>query len=289
MLLDALGDNEGMGQVNGCSELLIRLLHAGEKYKEIDPTDMTVLPELKIDEWSSAEEVEAERKRALSSIVKSEDNEEAMDNEFGGKLEENLCGHAAFTLALLERLCIAVNESGIFEQAPEIIQAVVDAKELHAERLMLSDRITKLSSEVIELKSKLHISEKQKIRCEKALDKAAAEVSNMKEQLMQTGGGSGSTGDGTVVGIDGAEVAGIKVSAVGRSAEEADMKRKIVILEKQLAESEAAKAKVEMTLTERLARPMAQTEAQVADMRRAMEELRLQCKQKVSMLLTEVQ
>ena len=34
---------------------------------------------------------------------------------------------------------------------------------------------------------------------------------------------------------------------------------------KQLAESEGAKARAEMTLTERLARPLSQTEAQVSD------------------------
>ena len=43
-----------------------------------------------------------------------------------------------------------------------------------------------------------------------------------------------------------------------------EMRVKISALEKQLAESEGAKAKAEMTLTERLARPLSQTEAQVS-------------------------
>lgn len=43
-----------------------------------------------------------------------------------------------------------------------------------------------------------------------------------------------------------------------------------------------------MTLTERLARPILQTETQVADMRKSMEELRQQCKHRVASLVDEV-
>jgi len=59
-------------------------------------------------------------------------------------------------------------------------------------------------------------------------------------------------------------------------------------LERQLSESETAKSQAEMTLTERLARPLTQTEAQVGDMRRALEDLRQQCKHRVSVLISEV-
>lgn len=43
-----------------------------------------------------------------------------------------------------------------------------------------------------------------------------------------------------------------------------------------------------MTLTERLARPILQTETQVADLRKSMEELRQQCKYRVASLVAEV-
>ena len=43
-----------------------------------------------------------------------------------------------------------------------------------------------------------------------------------------------------------------------------------------------------MTLTERLARPILQTETQVADLRKSMEELRQQCKHRVASLVVEV-
>ena len=72
------------------------------------------------------------------------------------------------------------------------------------------------------------------------------------------------------------------------STVEKELRRQIALLERQLAESETAKAKAEMTLTERLARPLVQTESQVSDLRRSMEELRQQCKQRVASLNSEV-
>lgn len=48
---------------------------------------------------------------------------------------------------------------------------------------------------------------------------------------------------------------------------EKELRRKIQILEKQVADSEEAKAKAEMTLTEQTSRPQTETEAQMTYIR----------------------
>ena len=64
-------------------------------------------------------------------------------------------------------------------------------------------------------------------------------------------------------------------------AKEKEMNRKISILEKQLAQSEADKAKTEMDLTQRI-QPLSQQDALVAHLKKAVDDLRQQCKQRVS-------
>ena len=161
MLLDSLGDSEIPDQDTNSSELFVRLVSAGATSRKTDPTDLNNLPQLDVDQWTTADQIEKERVR-----VEKEQEEEAMDAEFGGKLEENLAAHAAFTLTLLERLCTAIGEAGTLTQAPEVINALEEAKTLHAERLLLTDRITKLSSEIVSLSAKLHNCERQKMHIE---------------------------------------------------------------------------------------------------------------------------
>lgn len=55
---------------------------------------------------------------------------------------------------------------------------------------------------------------------------------------------------------------------------EKELRRKIQILEKQVADSEEAKAKAEMTLTEQTSRPQTETEAQMSYIRKAMDNVR---------------
>ena len=42
----------------------------------------------------------------------------------------------------------------MYEQAPEILEALSVAKELNAERFVLNDKMNKLSNEIVELNSK---------------------------------------------------------------------------------------------------------------------------------------
>ena len=280
MLLDGFGDSEHIAEAGGNSELLYRLVHAGSDFHSLDPTDIKGLPKLNVDEWSTAEEIKKAREVAEGRLngenvgivmegkgggkAQKRGEEESkssldLDGEFGGKLDETLCAHASFTLTLLERLCFVLSDSGLLDHLPESLGAIADAKALHAETFALKDRIVKLSREIIDSRARLHVCEQQRILAERTLDRAVIEHSR---QLA-----NGVISQGQEHNVEGEDL-GSKDSRDNSNGNVGDMKElclKISILEKQLAESEGAKARAEMTLTERLARPLSQTEAQVSD------------------------
>ena len=263
MLLDGFGDSGHLAEAGGNSELLYRLIHAGSDYHSLDPTDISSLPNLKIDEWSSTEELSEATiaaKRALTpkkgegNSIEGKLSNSSIDAEFGGKVDESLCGHASFTLSILERLCFVLSDSGILDHLPDSLGAIADAKALHAEIFALKDRVTKLSSEIIDMKVKLHVSEKLRNSAERLMDKSLTEYARQAANGAVSSSTSGASPFSSV-----GDIAPGEDTNSGK-----EMRMKITVLEKQLAESEGAKAKAEMTLTERLARPLSQTEAQVS-------------------------
>lgn len=298
MLLDSLGDSEVKISDEGCNELLQRLLSstATPRFMRIDPTFDDV-PPLAVDQWSSTDDIEREKNRLLAHIESasveskaekahySNGGEElpAMDYLFGGPIDENLAAHVTFTLSLLERLCNAINESGEVNFDVNEANLMSEMRDLRAEKLLLTDRVTKLASEVVHLRSRLVLVENEKLKLERNLDRSL--VASREAELLQVGD---STNVITLTEQQSAQLQ-LPSSPVGISIHaERELRRQMSLLEEQLAESESAKAQVEMILTERLARPLPQTDVQVSDMRNAMEELRLQCKQKVSSLIAEV-
>jgi len=299
MLLDSLGDSEVKISDEGCNELLQRLLGstATPRFMRIDPTFDDV-PPLAVDQWSSTDDIEREKNRLLAHIesasveskaekthYSSNGGEDlpAMDYLFGGPIDENLAAHVTFTLSLLERLCNAINESGEVNFDVNEANLMSEMRDLRAEKLLLTDRITKLASEVVHLRSRLVLVENEKLKLERNLDRSL--VASREAELLQV---EDSTNAITVTEQQSAQIQ-LPSSPVGISIHaERELRRQISLLEEQLAESESAKAQVEMILTERLARPLPQTDVQMSDMRNAMEELRLQCKQKVSSLIAEV-
>ena len=303
MLLDSLGDSEVKISDEGCNELLQRLLGstATPRFMKIDPTNFDDnIPPLAVDQWSSADDIDREKNRLLAHIESAsaeikadkarfsngEDELPAameMDYLFGGPIDENLAAHVTFTLSLLERLCNAINESGEVNFDVNEANLMSEMRDLRAEKLLLTDRITKLASEVVHLRSRLVLVENEKLKVERNLDRSV--VASKEAELLQV---EGSTSAITLTEQQSAQLQ-LPSSPVGISIHaERELRRQMSLLEEQLAESESAKAQVEMILTERLARPLPQTDVQVSDMRNAMEELRLQCKQKVSSLITEV-
>jgi hypothetical protein len=239
---------------------------------------------------------------------------EDLDVKYGGPVDDNIAAHVSFTMSLLERLCNAINESsGETPLQIDMVNAMATIRQLRADKLLLSDRIVTLSNEIIELSAKHRVAENEKIRAERSLDRALLEIKELEQSGLTRGGAEGSSsGIGAAAGATGSQAqqqqqegtgsasggVGVVVGGAGavpptspgpvNAAVERELRRQLALAEKQLAESESAKAHVEMTLTERLARPMTQTEVQVADLRSAMEELRQQCKQRVSALVSEV-
>lgn len=311
-------------------KILNLFLSAGQKQLRTDATNTRQLtPKLNLDEWSSKADIDTEKSKAASQMSeymaqerakspakipsdadermqledgqdqaqKVGDEEDDEEEDLGSQLEEHLLSHVSFTMALLERLCIFIAESGVFERTPEVVQAIAHAKTMHAERLLLQDRIEMLMQDVVELEAQLHLCKQQKSRAERSVDRMTEEVASLRAAVAaastspaatSAASASGEVGDPAATAVVATAVAGaIPASRVVDSGVEAELKRKIAMLEQQLAESESDKSKVEMTLTERLARPLTQTEAQITDMRKSMEELRTQCKQRVASLITE--
>lgn len=299
MLLDSLGDSEVQVSDEGSSELLHRLVSTGVKYMKFDPTHMEGIPTMNADQWSTMEDIEKERIRLHSAVAQKDgrsnsesDNnehdkqrpeEDSLDEKYGGPVEENLSGHVSFTMSLLERLCNAINDaSGNTALQVDAVSAMNSMRELRAERLILSDRITKLTAEIIDLSARVRIAETERLRAEGNLDRAVAAA----KEAQQSAKVPQESSEGVVDGQG--QVVPSSPQPSSNPTVERELRRQVTLLERQLAESESAKAQVEMTLTERLARPLPQTEVQVADMRNAMEELRQQCKHRVSALIAEV-
>jgi hypothetical protein len=296
MLLDSLGDPEIPEQDIDSNELLVRLMSAGSSSTKVDPTDLSDLPQLDVDQWTSADQIEQERLR-----VEKEQEEEALNAEFGGKLEENLAAHANFTLQLLERLCTAIGEAGTLAQAPEVINALTEAKALHADRLLLTDRITKMSSEIVSLSAKLHTCERQKLLLERDLFRAqtaVTEFTNRIEAQQAVGGGDSQGSSSTAAetkdsgdhSANTATGAGSDAMSTHAKERETALTQKIAIMELQLRKSEEQKSKVEMELTKRLSNPMTSNSSSgVADvLKSTIETLRADAKKLVGTQNTDL-
>jgi hypothetical protein len=174
MLLDEMGDicsdnnNKTTASNNNIISLpLIKFQNAGNNYREIDPTKIDI-PDLNIDIWSSTDIVINECKEAKDKII-SLYNDQSKNIEFTTKLNDKFLTHATFIQSLIERLCFAINITGMFEQVPDVLEVLSLAKELNAERFSLTDKVIKLSNSIIELNSKKQLYEIRKNSIEKLL------------------------------------------------------------------------------------------------------------------------
>ena len=156
MLLDSLGDSVQVPE-DDTSELLRRLIHVATRYTMRDPTTVEDGTKLEADEWSSNDEIEGARKHAESLFIERQQgtSDEEMDQQFGGPLEETLNAHSSFTLSLLERLCIAINESSSLSSNESTVGALITTREYFAAKLLWQDRVTKLTSEIIARNAKI--------------------------------------------------------------------------------------------------------------------------------------
>ena len=291
MLLDAVGDSDVPSSGNDGSELLVRLLQSGATNRNFDPTEVSNLPQMEIDQWSSEDQIEEERKKKKEEILENKKKtEEDLNIEFGGTIDETLANHGKFTLGLLERLCNVIGEAGTFAEMPEVINALTKAKDLHSEKLLLTDRITKLTAETVNLQSQIQICDNRRRKSERDLDRMSVARVDEEHRGENVARISSSSGDGhelkssdnvTQEGITNGTPMSAETEEFMKAAEK-ELSRKISILENQLAKSEADKAKAEMELTLRVAQPLSQQESLVAHLKKTVDDLRQQCKKLVT-------
>ena len=92
LLLDSLGDADVPTRDRSeHSDLFTRLLQAGKEYSTRNPSDLSSLPTMEIDAWTTAEDVVAERKRVEDSIrEQSARVAEELDILAGSTLDEGM-------------------------------------------------------------------------------------------------------------------------------------------------------------------------------------------------------
>lgn len=304
LLLDGLADPD-VKIPSPHSQLLKDFIHSADVYLYQDPTNLNPFPQIQADQWSNKEEIIKATDAAIEMIPKLCSNDDTISeqhspqknaqdallssrsnkiNVFGEQIEDHLVNHISFTFSILERLCYALSDGAtLTENHLETLKTLQVLKESRAKESLLSDGIVKLETELYMIESKLRIAENQKTRVEKQLDKANFTIKELEEKLAAMRSASSF--------IENQVIIGVKMESVGESqamnGEVHELQRQIALLETQLAESESVKAEAEMHLTERISRPLMQADAQVSDMRKAMEDLRAQCKQRVNHLLSE--
>jgi hypothetical protein len=159
----------------------------------------------------------------------------------------------------------------------------------------LTDKITKLTSEIVQLNKKLASIEQLKINLSNTLihnseeskddDKDSDRIdSHCSEILKKADVREVMMGDNEI-SENNPEILNIAVTEetlIAQEKMEKELRKRIIILEKQISDCQLEKSKVEMTLTERMAAPLTETNEQITLLKTSMENLRIQCKQRVS-------
>jgi hypothetical protein len=316
LLLDSLGDSEVKLPEQGDSELLYKLLNSSSRWLLLDPTNVNNVTNMEVDQWSSNVEVDKSKESALQaeSDVKLTVKSPHKGGPVAGSIilvpeqvEHHLQGHASFTMSLLERLCAVLNEISDIGNREDILRPLTQAKENSSIILTLQDNILKLRSDIIESRALLQLKENEKVKLEKRLDKALVTIKDLEERGLAirnasptegnnadaSTGGAGHT-DGQVQSAQAASTEGSGTSVSNAELQQArafekELQEQIELLEKQLTESESAKAKVERQMTEKLAKPFAQTETQVSDMRKTLEDLKTHFKQRLAEYVKQIE
>lgn len=264
MLLDDLGSGSDTGAEGS---VLGHFMRAGSSLALLDPLNIDPQHILCADKWSSTEEMQADRERvqeALDAVVYEPrvrlDAEGALtvtessvqSVTYMEQLPAAMPQYAAFATSLLERLCACINEAALFQSTPRVIRSITAAKELYTERFLLTDKITKLSVEIDNTSNKLYRLEQQKTRL-------TSELGLRLDAASKSGAGAGAGSEGPVVPPtdDAAHMqrdrAYDETALRAQAASHDSLRGRIKALDAQVAESEAAKEKVENALSEMVA------------------------------------
>jgi E3 ubiquitin-protein ligase BRE1 len=269
MLLDNLGDSEFLAQNNECSEFLYYILSVGSN-ENCDSENNNSSNSSSNEVFNS---LSKRNKRKSFVDIDQDQNDVDMIKQF----EDNLKMHSSFTLTVLQRLCHAIIEATKINHEPEIINSFSESSDLFTERQLLIDQISFLSKEIVDLNIKLCTNENEYIKETRISDRNKSK----QEQLLNISNDASELQNTTTTLVT-TDLAGSNNSYNQNDAIIKDLKSNIITRENAIIEMENSKIKVELKLTERIARPLSQTEAQVNDLKHAYEELQQQCKQRVN-------
>jgi len=304
MILDCLGDSEFLAQTNENSELLYRILQQSTEVRELVQQDTIATSNAGVSlggldkvarkdaKDKTMEATEMDIDSTAQDSIKPVATKPSTTESAVAQLESSISSRSSFTLAILERLLETISVSNPLVTVPEVINALVDSKELYTEREILVERISKLALEVSDIKIKLLIANQQNNKLNRQLNRKSVELENegVKPPVETT---NESNNNNNATASD-SEPKTTHVTAVDpesstrNEAIEKELIKKVIVAEKKLSELEAARVKVELNLTERVAKPLSQTEAQLADLNKALEEVRSQNKARVTSILDDI-
>ena len=122
MDVDEWSTTEDIEKARATAERRLKIDRSGGNIKEEDQGESS--------SSSSSSSSRGHSKSKKETEVADEEQINHMDIECGGKVEETLGSHAAFTLALLERLCFILSDTGVVQHLPDSLGAIADAKGL---------------------------------------------------------------------------------------------------------------------------------------------------------------
>lgn len=284
LMLDTLGESEFLEQFRECSDsiqLLNKLLH-------ISCSNSILVENKKSNEENNnnddADEDDDEDEDENEMNIEENDNKN-VDDDNGlnieiKQFEEDLVGHTQFTLTALDRLCMLISEGA--NPNPDPTNISDEIKHLKEDNEHFLERIQHLAIELLEARAAWHLIDQDTIKLERKYDIKQNATSNIDDSTKDNETTNrGENINEKTISDDYADI--VKRNDIAIK----DLKEKMTVLETNLNELESAKVKAEMKLTDRLAKPLQQTEASVADLRNALEDLRSQCKTRVSSLIEE--
>ena len=267
MLMDDIGSDASPG--SSALGQFQEFLSAGAPLALLDPLhiDPHYLPV--IDKWHSIEEMQAERVRveeALSAAAHEApraslgaDGTLAAAEEVAAgmpgmaPLPPSAASYACFVASLLERLCAYIHEAALFRATPRVLSSIAAAKELFTERFLMTDKITKLSVEIVNTSHKLYALEQRRAQLESELHPQSNDGAAACEELSAGSSLSKKLPGDTIVPYDQRAACDDEPSLQAQVSRHRSLREQVCVLEAQAAEAEVDKEGAELALSATLA------------------------------------
>lgn len=290
---------------------------AGTKFGDSD---------LNLDRWSSSKDIEEERKRVHEVVDAKTDDVMYGSPLTEADLSQHVASTRSHLERLCQEVVRLGKLNS--QQAESLFRPAADLKAVSTERNVLASRVVKLTHEIVDLKAQLHSAAAERERLHRKilvisedgvalppLQRSASNGSSVgvgtstpaagddKDKMLVDGVAASATSmvlktaesimtqDDTLgmVTTVGAALGSVPPTPAGPTEAEEAMRLQVEVLEKQLAECEAERLRLDTTLTERIATtPAASSSAEVADLQKALDSLRKQSQQRVDVAHKEV-